>query len=129
MFIKFERVSRYYPRGLTNQRLAAAKRKLKKEQDALPLFAEEIAEQQSTAEVLILTKDRQIMLSEIERRKYIADNWRRARKILKSMPKDVRLKAIEKWHSNRFMPKTAIYMMYMLHTHFYDYYIEYEKAA
>ena len=129
MFIKFERVTRFYPRGVTNQRLAAAKRKLQKEQNALPLFAEEIAEQQTTAEVMILSKDRQMMMLEIERRKYIANNWRRARQILRSMPIDVRTKAVEKWHSNRFMPKTAIYMIYMLHTHFYDYYAEYEKAA
>ena len=126
MFIKFQRATKYYPKGLTNQRLAAARRKLQREQDALPLFADEIAEQQSTAELMILSKDKQMLFLEVERRKFIADNWRLARRILKSMPNDVRLEAIEKWHSNSFMPKTAIYMMCMLHTHFYDYYIRHK---
>ncbi|PTQ89818.1 hypothetical protein [Agitococcus lubricus] len=129
MFIKFQREARYQPRGVTSQRLAATKRKFKKEQERLPLFALEIEEQQPEIESYILSKDEQIIKHEIERRKLIADRWRLARKIVRCMPIDVRNQVIERWHGNRYMPKTSFYFIDMLYTHFREYYEVIEKAA
>ena len=129
VFIKFHREARYEPRGLTNQRLAAAKRKFKKEQERLPLFANEIAEQQTTAESYVLSKEEQIIKHEQDRRNNIANNWRRGRKVFYSMPVDIRRECIRKWNENRFKPKTALYFLMMLHTHFKEYCIEDIKKA
>lgn len=129
MFIKFHREARYQPRGVTNQRLAATKRKFKKEQERLPLFAGEIAEQQLDAESYVMSKDAQIAKSEAERRQRIANTWRISRKIMKRMPDDVKKQCIERWHQNRFMPKTASYFIDMLYTHFREYYDDVKKAA
>jgi len=129
MFIKFHREARYQPRGVTSQRLSAAKRKFRKEQERLPLFASEIKEQQLEPENYVISKDAQIAKSEAERRKRIADTWRLTRKIVRRMPEDVKKQCIERWHQNRFMPKTASYFIDMLYTHFREYYDDVKKAA
>lgn len=130
MFIKFDRKLRYMPRGATGRRIASAKSKFKREQEALPLFASQIAEEQQTPESYILSKDEAMLRFEKIERKRVADNWRRARKMLKNMPNDVRDAAVKKWNSYRWLPKTASYFCDMIFTHFREYYIEgYKKAA
>lgn len=129
MFVKFQREARYEPRGVTKRRLAAAKSKFKKELEALPLFAAQIAEEQPHAEDYVLSNDSSMIAWDRKNRKKIANNWRRARAMLKTMPDDVKNKLIMRWNNSRWLPKKSHYFLDMIHTHFKEYYIEDIKKA
>ncbi|MGC4115841.1 MAG: hypothetical protein QM765_14845 [Myxococcales bacterium] len=88
MKLRFARRPRWFlnPRGITPQRLAAAKKRLRLEQEAAPLFAKQIAAQQPTPEERITRSDAGAVESEREARRSTARLWREARALLRAMP-------------------------------------------
>ena len=120
--IKFAREFKPPLRQVNKRRIAAAKSRLKKEQNKLPLFSELIAEEQPTPEQHIEKIDIGLLEHERLSRQRVARKWWHCRRILKNMPDDIKEKAIRKWNDSRWLPKKAHYFLDMIHTHFKDYY-------
>ncbi len=108
-------------REITPRRISSVKRKFKREQERLPLFAEIIAEEQPSPEQHLIEFEQRYSLAEQERRNSTAKSWRRARKIIKAMPDAVKADFYARHHKSS-APKTAWYVLAMLHTFYRPYY-------
>ena len=106
--IRHSTVSRLTARGITPRRLAAANRALQRERDHLPLFAEQIAAEQPTAEERVEEADRQLLQYAQSQRDLAALHWNRGRQWLQQIPAETRAEIIALWNQ-RTCPPTAAY--------------------
>lgn len=87
--MRFTRRPRRSPRPITQRRLAISERTLRLQREALPLLATWVAEQQPSALERLEGFQRSEVVREIWWRKSEADTWKRARKLLRLLPKKI----------------------------------------
>jgi hypothetical protein len=95
-------------RPLTERRLAAAARALRREQEDCPLFADDIADEQPTPEERVRVIDVQQVAHWQHIRDFNARTWRAARRILFSLPAEERDQLFAAWQSAPY-PASASY--------------------
>ena len=85
---------RYEPREMTTRRLASAKRKLERQAEALPLFAEQIRASQPTPEQVARKDDASWKRFVELNRRHDAERWLEGRRLLRSLPAEHRAELI-----------------------------------
>lgn len=95
-------------RPLTERRLAAARRALQREREDCPLFADDIADEQPTAEERVQEIDAAQVAHWQRIRDYNARTWRAARRILNGLPVEERDRLRAEWQSAPY-PASASY--------------------
>ena len=100
--MKFQRSHiRYEPREVSTRRLAAAKRKLARQADALPLFAEQIRASQPTPEEQVRKADAAWKrVVEMDRRAD-AERWLKGRRLLRALPAERRAELLAEWNAKK----------------------------
>ncbi len=102
-------------RQVTPRRLAAAKRRLEREVDAMPLFADEVRASQPTPAQRIARMDADATKFFQAMRDHAARNWRRGRCALQQLPPQQRQAIIANWNASP-LPATATYFVDYLRT-------------
>lgn len=97
--MRHETMPRAVARPLTERRLAAARRALRREREHCPLFADDIADEQPTPEERVQLIDAQQLAHWQRIRDYNARTWRAARRILFSLPAEKRDQLLAQWQS------------------------------
>lgn len=87
-------------KGVTNRRLAASERHLKKEREKFPLLADWVASQQPTAVERIEKLDKTKQTWAAYMRSTEAAKWKKARAILASLPLEKRQEFLDWWNSS-----------------------------
>lgn len=95
-------------REVTNRRLAASKRALNNEADKLPLFADQIREQQPTPEERIALIDAGQQQIVAQWRDHHAKTWRKGRRMLRELPSCCQKDLLAKWDKSH-MPADPAY--------------------
>ena len=107
--MKFERFIRAERRPVTGRRLAAAKRALRRQADAVALFPE--LQPTETPQQRCDRFDLEGVATVQRWRDAEAERWRRARRDLRAMTATAQAQVDRRWAQNRFMPKTAVYLL------------------
>ena len=107
--MKFERFIRAERRPITGRRLAAAKRALQRQADAVALFPE--LQPTETPEQRCNRFDDASVATVQRWRDDEAERWRRARRELRALSTGQQAAVDRRWAQNRFMPKTAVYLL------------------
>lgn len=116
MHIRFKRALKSEKRGVTPRRLAAAKRALKCQADALPLFTEQIRAEQPTPEERIRNFDDNYAERAQGWRDHDAERWRKARAQLRALPKKEQEVVLGFWNKSS-MPADASYFATVMHNY------------
>lgn len=111
--MRFQKSPRYEFTDTPRKRAALA-RKQRKERDALPLFAEQIADEQLPADEIMAKRAEQSARLQASDRQRQANHWRRARQRLAAYPDAVRAALLAYWRRCGW-PGTATYLLSMLH--------------
>lgn len=94
-------------RQWTNLMVGAAKRAVKKERDRAGLFGEELMRFKTVDERISQMDERMISFSK-RIRSYDAELWGKAKKSLRSMPKNIQYQILAFWNESNY-PKKAVY--------------------
>jgi len=113
--VRFTRFGRYDFNDTPRKR-AAYVRKLKAEQDAMPLFAELIAEQQGSVDDEMTTRREHWNKRQAAERQRRAMKWREARQRLRTYPEPIRAELLAYWQQCTW-PGDPTYFLSMLHMH------------
>ncbi len=105
----FQRFIRAEPRPITARRIAAARRALQRQADAVALFPE--LQPTETPEQRCARFDLENVAAVQRWRDDEADRWRRARRALRAMSPEAQAQVDRRWAQNRFMPKTPVYLL------------------
>lgn len=97
-------------RGVTPRRMAAAKRALERQAERLPLFADQIRENQPSPEERINQMDDGMTWIVGEWRELRANHWRKGRRMYFALPDAMRADVREKWRSCSW-PGTGTYFI------------------
>ena len=116
MHIRFKRALKSEKRGVTPRRLAAAKRTLERQADALPLFSAQIKSEQPTPEERIRTFDDSHAEWAQGMRDHYAKIWRKARAQLRSLPKKEQEVVLKFWNKSS-MSADASYFATVMHNY------------
>lgn len=106
--MKFARMAHYEQFEMTSRRAAAFARKQANERARYPLFADEIAAQQTDIETEAAKRQRRRDHFEIEQRQFHARVWRKARALYFAQTADMRAKIQLAW-AGWTGPRTALY--------------------
>lgn len=113
--VRFNRYGRFEFRDTPCKRAAFA-RKQQNERNSLPLFAEQIAEEQIGVDEEMETRHRQWDRRQALDRAKRAEDWRRARARLRSYPESIRKELLAFW-SRCGYPGDPSYLLTMLHSY------------
>jgi len=100
----------------TSRKRAALRRKQRLEREALPLFAEQIAETQPSEDQVM--QDRAVAWSahEVRDRRERAEKWRKARRLIDAMPEAERRTVRRAWDCAPY-PADPSYLLSVLHSY------------
>lgn len=98
----------------TKRKRAAIRRKQRREREALPLFAEQIASEQPAEDDVMVRRQTEWEAHTQRQRDRQAQDWRRARGRLQAYPVDVRQLLLDNWNHHRWLPGTPTYLLDML---------------
>ncbi|MHC8495357.1 hypothetical protein ACTU44_21920 (plasmid) [Thalassospira sp. SM2505] len=93
---------------VTDRKRAAAKRRQIREQQALPLLAELVREQQPSIDEEMENRARRWNITSQSHRDFEAKVWRQARARLFRLPADERKKLREYWNNHQWFPGKAV---------------------
>jgi len=96
-------------RAVTPRRLAAARRALQRQADAVALFPE--LQPTQTPQQRCEQADRETVAMVQRWRDREAKNWKRARRMFRALTPTTRAQVEMRFWGNRFMPKTAVYLI------------------
>jgi hypothetical protein len=96
-------------REVSPRRLAAARRALQRQADAVALFPE--LQPTETPQARCERHDRETVAMVQRWRDAEAANWKRARRMFRALPSETRAQVEVRFWGNRFMPKTAVYLL------------------
>lgn len=101
----------------TPRKSAAIARRQRREREALPLFADEIA--QTQPDIATVHGQRTAAWSQHDQRDRYrrAKKWREARTALARYPTPVRTQLLRCWNLHRWFPGDPVYLLAMLHMH------------
>jgi hypothetical protein len=111
--MRFKRQERYEFRD-TGRKRAAFARKQRKEREALPLFADQIAAEQITVDEEMEQRQQQWARQTVTERARRAEDWRRGRKRVREYPEPVRRALLAYWQECKW-PADPSYFLSMLH--------------
>jgi hypothetical protein len=100
----------------TARKRAALRRRQRKEQEALPLFAEQIAEEQPTEDQVMKERAEQWEAQEVRDRGGRAKKWREARRLIDALPDDERSAVRRAWDCAPY-PADPSYLLSVLHSY------------
>lgn len=100
----------------TPRKRAALRRKQRLEREALPLFADQIAEAQPSEDDVMQERARRWSEQEIRDRAARAQNWREARRHIDAMPAEERRSIRLAWNCAPY-PADPSYLLSFLHSH------------
>jgi hypothetical protein len=101
-------------RAITPRRLAAARRALQNQADAVALFPE--LQPTQTPQERCDQFDAEAVAMVQRWRDHEAATWKRARQMFRALPSAQRAEVQARYWGNRFMPKTAVYLLETIHT-------------
>ncbi len=114
--MRFKRYEIRYEEHVTNRRILAAKRRLQREVDSMPLFADEVRASQPTPEELVARHNDGWRQACEEMRRHTAEAWLRGRAILRSLPPEQHAKLLAEWNNYKWCPGSSEYFLDFLHT-------------
>lgn len=100
----------------TPRKRAALRRKQRMEREALPLFADQIAEEQPSEDQVMESRARAWSDQEIRDRGNRAEKWREARRMIDEMPEDERRAVRKAWDCAPY-PADPSYLLSVLHSY------------
>lgn len=95
-------------RGLTPQRIAAARRAFRRERVRLALFAEQVADEQPSPEERVYAFDLQQLKTDQQHRDLAAKHWRWGRRQLARLNPATRTQVVQAWNDS-WIPADAAY--------------------
>lgn len=98
----------------TPRKRAAALRRQAKEREALPLFADQIAEEQPAVDDIMSARAESYRIREIRDREHRAAQWRKGRLWLRRYQEPERLQLLRFWNLHRWFPGDPVYLLDML---------------
>ncbi len=114
--MRFKRYEIRYEERVTPRRIAAAKRRLEREVESMPLFADEVRRGQPTPEQLVDRHNEGWRLACEKMRRHTAGEWLRGRAILRSLPPEQHAKLLAEWNGDKWRPGSSEYFLDFLHT-------------
>ena len=96
-------------REVTPRRLAAARRALQRQADAVALFPE--LQPTQTPQERCEQADRDTVAMVQRWRDHEAASWKQGRRMFRALPPTTRAQVEARFWGNRFMPKTAVYLL------------------
>lgn len=111
--MRFKKLDRYEFQDTRRKRLAYA-RKLRRELERYPLFADELSAKQLPVDDEMMARARRWAEQEIRERKRRAADWRRARQKLRGYPGPVKAALKRKWQQCDW-PADPAYLLSMMH--------------
>ncbi len=111
--MRFKKLDHYDFQDTRRKRLAYA-RKLRRELEQYPLFAEQISAQQLPVDDEMMARARRWAEQAMRERKRRAADWRRARQKLRSYPGPVKAVLKRKWQTCGW-PADPTYLLSMMH--------------
>lgn len=112
--MRFQRYARYAYRA-TPRKSAAILRRQRREREALPLFAAQVASCQLSVDDEHRLRTMAAEASQREWRAMLARDWRRARAELRNFDPALRRQLLDHWNRHRWLPGTPGYLLNMLH--------------
>jgi hypothetical protein len=112
--MRFQRYPRYHFTR-TWRKVLAAERNLRRQREALPLFAEMIREVQPSVDEIMAERERRWIDSEKADRARRAQQWREARSCIASLCPEARKVVTARWNSGIY-PATPVYLFYLIRT-------------
>jgi hypothetical protein len=100
---------------VTDRKRAAVTRKHRREQEAMPLLAELIVEQQPDADSVMVERRQRWVAFEQRWRDTRATDWRRARAALALLPADTKAAMLRYWNEHRWLPGDPSYLADAIH--------------
>lgn len=100
----------------TSRKRVALRRKQRLEREALPLFAEQIAEAQPNEDQVMQDRAAAWQVHEIKDRSARAEKWREARRQIDALPEDERQKVRRAWDCAPY-PADPSYLLSVLHSY------------
>lgn len=100
----------------TPRKRAALRRKQLKEREALPLLAEQIAEEQPSEDQVMLQRAKAWSEQEVRDRRKRAEKWREARRLIDALPDDQRCAVRRAWDCAPY-PADPSYLLSVLHSY------------
>ncbi len=88
----------------SNRKRAAVVRRQKREQDALPLFAEQIASEQPSVDAVMVARIASAATSQQKHRNWLARKWREQRQRLNRIPEPDRSAVLDHWNGHKWFP-------------------------
>ncbi|UWR62783.1 hypothetical protein [Phaeobacter inhibens] len=100
----------------TPRKRSALRRKQRMEREALPLFADQIAEEQPSEDQVMANRAKAWSEQEVRDRSARAGKWREARRMIDSMPEDERRAVRRAWDCAPY-PADPSYLLSVLHSY------------
>lgn len=113
--MRFKKRERYGAFEDTSRKRAAAGRAQQKQRDALPLFAEQIAEAQPSIDQVMAARAAQWETAEAQQRASRAAAWREARRRLARFDDATRAVVLAYWNGHRWLPGDPSYLLDTMH--------------
>ena len=114
--MRFRKRERYGAFQDTSRKRAAAGRAQQKQRDALPLFAEQIAEAQPSIDQVMADRAAQWEKAEAQQRAGRATAWRNARHRLAQFDEATRAAVLAYWNGHRWLPGDPSYLLDTMHS-------------
>jgi hypothetical protein len=114
--MRFKKRERYGAFEDTTRKRAAAGRAQQKQRDALPLFAEQIAEAQPSIDQVMAGRAAQWEKVEAQQRSSRAAAWREARRRLARFDDTTRGVVLAYWNGHRWLPGDPSYLLDTMHS-------------
>lgn len=111
--MEFKRTERYEAITYTSRKEAAFNRKLAREQQSMPLFAEQIAQEQHSWDEEKRLRDQRNRRSEQRMRDLYARQWRKVRKDYYALSPELQAQCKARWHAF-WGPKTPANLAYFV---------------
>ena len=111
--MRFDRFGRHAYEW-TPRKEAAAARRLRKERESAPLFAEQIAELQPSLESIRATRLAAVAKTEVNQRARLAAGWRKIRSEVQVIPAADRKAVLAYWNQHKHFPGTPFYLGYVV---------------
>lgn len=110
--MRFTRYPRFQEKGVTPQRLAAARRRVARDKEECALFPELV--KHNTPEERIAEQEEDRVQWRRKMRAHWADSWRQARRELRAMPASKQQSIIRYWNLGH-LPGSPSYLLSIIH--------------
>lgn len=114
--MRFDRYGRHERREATPQRVAAARRAVRREAEALPLFPELIRPELASVDARLAHTEAAAARTVAERRAWIASRWRLARHRLRHQLRPIQAAGVLRWWQAGITPGSPEFLLDAIHS-------------